>query len=100
MAKLTSQDNELLTRMASIVFADVYRDGPISHLSPARQVFVRIYVVQPIIDNGSLPYFFGSDFPDASEYSVYSEATRRSARTTSRITLMRRLRCFRFPPHI
>jgi hypothetical protein len=76
MKKLAPEDDELLTKMADIVFADVYRDAPISHLSPARQVFVRIYVGQPIIDNGSFPYFFGSDFPDMPDYSVYSDAYR------------------------
>jgi hypothetical protein len=76
MTKLSPQDDELLTKMADVVFADVYRDAPISHLSPARQVFVRIYVGQPIIDNGSFPYFFGSDFPDMPDYSVYSDAYR------------------------
>ena len=76
MTKLASQDDELLTKTADVVFADVYRDAPIAHLSPARQVFVRIYVGQPIIDNGSLPYFFGSDFPDSPDYSVYSDAYR------------------------
>jgi hypothetical protein len=76
MTKLSPQDDELLTKTADVVFADVYRDAPIAHLSPARQVFVRIYVGQPIIDNGSLPYFFGSDFPDSPDYSVYSDAYR------------------------
>jgi hypothetical protein len=76
MTKLSPQDDALLTKTAELVFADVYRDAPISHFSPARQVFVRIYVGQPLIDNGSLPYFFGSDFPDSSDYSVYSDAYR------------------------
>jgi hypothetical protein len=76
MTKLSSQDDELLTKMAEIVFAEVHRDAPISHLSLPRQVFVRVYVAQGIIDNGSLPYFFSSDFPDASDYSVFSEAYR------------------------
>jgi hypothetical protein len=76
MTTLSPQDDELLAETADVVFADVYRDAPITHLSPARQVFVRIYVAQPIIDNGSLPYFFGGDFPDSPDYSVYSDAYR------------------------
>ena len=76
MTKLSPQDDELLTKTADVVFADVYRDASISHLSPARQVFMRIYVGLPIIDNGSFPYFFGSDFPDTPDYSVYSDAYR------------------------
>jgi hypothetical protein len=76
MTKLASRDNELLTNTADIVFADVYRDAPIGHLPPARQVFVRIYTGQAIIDNGSLPYFFSSDFPEAPDYSLFSDAYR------------------------
>src|SRR6185369_15707195 len=76
MTKLSPQDDELLTRTADLVFADVHRDAPIIHLPPARQVFVRIYTAQGIIDNGSLPYFFGSDFPDTPDYSVFSDAYR------------------------
>ena len=76
MTKLSPQDDELLTKTAELVFAEVHRDAPIAHLPPARQVFVRIYVAQGIIDNGSLPYFFGSDFPDTPDYSVFSDAYR------------------------
>jgi hypothetical protein len=76
MTKLASRDNELLTKTADLVFSEVYRDAPIGHLPPARQVFVRIYTGQAIIDNGSLPYFFSSDFPDAPDYSLFSEAYR------------------------
>ena len=76
MTKPAPLDDELLTKTAEAVFADVYRDAPIAHLSPARQVFVRIYTGHAIIDNGSLPYFFGSDFPDSPDYSVFSNAYR------------------------
>ena len=76
MTKLASKDNELLTKTAEVVFSEVHRDAPIGHLPPARQVFVRIYTGQAIIDNGSLPYFFGSDFPDAPDYSLISDAYR------------------------
>jgi hypothetical protein len=76
MTKLSPQEDELLTKTADLVFADVHRDAPLTHLSPARQVFVRIYTAQGIIDNGSLPSFFGSDFPDTPGYSVFSDAYR------------------------
>jgi len=76
MTKLSPQDDALLTKTAAVVFADVHRDAPLGHLSPARQIFVRIYTAQGIIDNGSLPYFFGSDFPDTPNYSVFSDAYR------------------------
>jgi len=76
MTKLSPQDDALLFKTADEVFSNVYRDAPISHLSAARQVFIRVYVGQGIIDNGSLPYFFGSDFPDVADYSVFSDAYR------------------------
>jgi hypothetical protein len=76
MTKLSPQEDELLTKTADIVFADVHREAPITHLSAARQIFVRIYTAQGLIDNGGLPYFFGSDFPDTPDYSVFSDAYR------------------------
>ena|ERR1041384_4847431 len=76
MTKLSPQKDEVLTKTADIVFADVHRDAPLAHLPAARQVFVRIYTAQGIIDNGSLPYFFASDFPDTPDYSVFSDAYR------------------------
>src|SRR5438552_10582631 len=77
MTKLSPQDDELLTKTADIVFADIYRDAPLTHLPPARQIFARIYAAQGIIDNGSLPYFFGGDFPDTPDYSIFSDAYRK-----------------------
>jgi len=76
MTKLASKHNDLLTKTAEVVFSEVYRDAPIGHLPPARQVFVRIYTGQAIIDNGSLPHFFSSDFPDTPDYSLFSDAYR------------------------
>jgi hypothetical protein len=76
MTKLAPKDDELLTRIADTVFSEVYRDAPIGHLPPARQVFVRIYTGQALVDNGSLPYFFSSDFPDTPDYAVFSDAYR------------------------
>jgi hypothetical protein len=76
LTKISPQDDQLLTKTAELVFAEVHRDAPVAHLPPSRQIFVRIYTAQGIIDNGSLPYFFGSDFPDMADYSVFSEAYR------------------------
>jgi hypothetical protein len=76
MTRLAPQDDALLNKTADIVFAEIHRDAPIAHLSPARQVLIRIYVAQPIIDNGSLPLFFERDFPDVPDYSLFSDAYR------------------------
>lgn len=76
MTKLAPRDNQLLTKTAEVAFAEVYRDAPIGHLSPARQTFIRIYAGQAIIDNGGLPHFFSSDFPGTPDYSLFSDAYR------------------------
>ena len=78
MTKLASRDNELLTQTADVVcLRGLSGDAPIGHLPPARFRFLSgFYTGQAIIDNGSLPYFFSSDFPDAPDYSLFSEAYR------------------------
>lgn len=69
-------DEALLSETADRVFDGLSEDDPLTGLSPARQVFVRVYTAQGILDNGGLPYFFGSDFPGTPDYSSFSNAYR------------------------
>ena len=100
LTKLSPKDDELLTKTAELVFAEVHRDAPVAHLPPRRQVFVRIYTAQGIIDNGSLPYFFGSDFPDAADYSAFRRRIGRLGQMMLLVGLTQPLGCFRVPSRI
>ena len=71
----TTKDG-LLSQAADVAFAGVERETDITCLPRPRQVFIRIYSAQPIIDNGGFGYFFESDWPGQPPYSRFSDAYR------------------------
>lgn len=75
MPRMTSND-DLLRRAAKVAFACVDERTDISRFSHPRQVFITIYSVQPVIDNGGFGRFFESDWPGQPPYSRFSDAYR------------------------
>lgn len=69
-------DDKLLDDTSEAIFKKLADGTSITSLPKSEQVVVRIYAAQGAIDNGGLGYFFGNDWEDHPDYSVFIDAYR------------------------